>query len=386
MTLEALNARPVSAGLRVQRGAHLVRTILAGPGVTLFVTLLLLCVSRAALADPSFKPPFLPAQGSTSPSNGDLNPYGLAVVPANFPGHTLTPGQLLVSNFNNNEAGGNLQGQGTTIVIIDPNTAQQLGVFFQGTSPIGFTNALAIVKEGFVFAGSVFTTLPDASDPTPGPLLVLDKNGNQIEAITTGTNGPWGLAINDQGNSAQLFVSNVFDGTVTRLNVSFKKGNFSVVGSPTTIASGYAFGLDAAGLVVGPAGLAYDSGSDGLYVASEDDNEIFVITKASTRTSDAGTGTLVFSDSHLQGPLGLMIAPNGDLITANADPDAHNDPDQPSELVEFTKKGTFVRAFSIDSQQGGAFAILNVHSDKVNEFAWVDDVVSTISIFRLSSQ
>lgn len=385
MTLEAFNANPVSAGRKVQKGARFGRTILAGLGATL----LLLCVSRAALADSSPKPPFLPAQGSTSPSSpfsADLNPYGLAMVPANFPGHTLMPGELLVSNFNNSEAGGNVQGQGTTIVIIDPTTAQQLGVFFQGTSPIGFTNALGVVKAGFVFAGSVFTTQPDASDPTAGPLLVLDRNGNQVDAITTGINGPWGLAINDQGNTAQLFVSNVFDGTITRLNVSFKKGNFSVVGSPTTIASGYAFAPDAAGVVVGPAGLAYDSASDRLYVASEDDNEIFVITKASTRTSDAGMGTLVFSDSHLEGPLGLMIAPNGDLITANADPDAHNDPNQPSELVEFTKKGKFVRAFSIDSQQGGAFAILNLHSDNVNQFAWVDDVVSTINIFRLSSQ
>jgi len=26
-------------------------------------------------------PPFLPPQGSTSPTNGDLNPYGLALVP-----------------------------------------------------------------------------------------------------------------------------------------------------------------------------------------------------------------------------------------------------------------------------------------------------------------
>jgi DNA-binding beta-propeller fold protein YncE len=381
MILEAFNANPVSADPKVKKGTHAGRTILAGLGAAL----LLLCVSRAALADPSPKPPFLPAQGSTSPSNGDLVPYGLAVVPDFFPGHTLKPGQLLVSNFNNSAANGNLAGQGSTIVIIDPNTAQQLGVFFQGTSPIGFTNALAIVKAGFVFAGSVFTTLPDASDPTPGPLLVLDKNGNQVDAITTGTNGPWGLAVNDQGNSAQLFVSNVFDGTVTRLKVSFKKGVFSVVGAPTTIASGYAFNLDASALVVGPAGLAYDCASDRLYVASEDDNEIFVIKNAST-TTGGGKGTLVFSDSHLEGPLGLIIAPNGHLITANADPTAFQDPAHPSELVEFTKKGTFVREFSIDSQLGGAFAILNVSHDNVNQFAWVDDVPSTISILRLSSQ
>jgi hypothetical protein len=38
---------------------------------------------------------------STIPSNGDVNPYGVAFVPENFPaGGKLNPGDLLVSNFN----------------------------------------------------------------------------------------------------------------------------------------------------------------------------------------------------------------------------------------------------------------------------------------------
>ena len=380
MEFAAFSANSVSAGLRVEKGIAGVRKILAGLGAAL----MLLCVGRAALAFPV--KPFIPAQGSTSPSNGDLVPYGLAVVPHNFPGHTLKSGQLLVSNFNSGATTvnpGGLAGQGKTIVIIDPTTAQQLGVFFQGTSPIGFTNALAIVPEGFVFAGSVFTTNSNASNPTAGPLLVFDKNGNLVDSITTGTNGPWGLAVSDLGDSAQLFVSNVFDGTVTRLNVFFHKDSVSVVGSPTTIGSGYAFGLDTSALVVGPAGLAYDSQHDRLYVASEDDNEIFVIENAST-TSGGGQGTLVFSDPHLEGPLGLIVAPNGHLITANADPTVHQDAANPSELVEFTKSGKFVREFSIDPNLGAAFAILNVTLDNVNQFAWVDDVTSTISILLLA--
>lgn len=45
---------------------------------------------------------------STIPSNGDLNPYGVAFVPAGFPpGGSIAAGDLLVVNFNNN---GNLQG------------------------------------------------------------------------------------------------------------------------------------------------------------------------------------------------------------------------------------------------------------------------------------
>jgi len=349
-------------------------------------TLALLLVAQIALAHSTYQP-LLPVQASTSPSNGDLNPYGLAVVPSGFPkGGSVASGQLLVSNFNNSSEDGNLQGQGTTIVTMDPATGIQTGVFYQGSAPIGFSNALAVARAGFVFAGSVFTTTPDASDPTAGPRLVLDSNGKLVDSITTGTNGPWGLALNDKGKTAQLFVSNVFDGTVTRLEVSFAKGSFSVVGSPTTIASGYAFGLDAAALVVGPAGLAYDSKHDILYVASEDDNEIFAIASASKTTTSSGKGTLIFSDSHLEGPLGLIIAPNGDLIAANADPDAHENPNNPSALVEFTPAGKFVREFSIDPNQGAAFAILNTAVNGVNQFAYVDDFASTLTVWRLTTK
>src|SRR5262249_55674936 len=232
-------------------------------------------------------------------------------------------------------------------------------------------------------AGSVFTT-PANSAGQNGGLLVIDHLGHLVTTIMTGTNGPWGLAIKGQDNGALLFVSNVLDGTVTRIEVSFK-GGFNTVGSPTTIADGYAFGPDDAGLVVGPAGLAYDRKKDVLYVASEDDNEIFAIPDASMANSSVGPGTLVFADpTHLHGPLGLMIAPNGNLITANADPAVHVDPTQPSELVEFTVKGKFVRQFSIDPNNGSAFALLNTSANGANEFAFVDDFVSSLTVLRLA--
>jgi len=48
------------------------------------------------------------APTSTSPSNGDVNPYGIAYVPTGFPaGGTIVAGDILVSNFNNSA---NLQG------------------------------------------------------------------------------------------------------------------------------------------------------------------------------------------------------------------------------------------------------------------------------------
>ena len=53
------------------------------------------------------------AHASTMPSDGDVNPYAVAVVPEES--GDLHQGHVLVSNFNNSM---NLQGMGTTIVEI----------------------------------------------------------------------------------------------------------------------------------------------------------------------------------------------------------------------------------------------------------------------------
>jgi sugar lactone lactonase YvrE len=330
--------------------------------------------------------PIVPLEISTAPSNGDLNPYGLINVPAGFPAGSIRTGQLLVSNFNNSA---NVQGKGTTIIAVDPQTGKT-SLFFGGAAntPLGFSNALTLARAGFVFAGSVPTSDPKGTMAKPGALLVLDNQGNLVTRLLPDDkiDGPWGMAINDQGDEAQLFVSNVLDGTITSFEVSFEHGNFAVVGSPLTIARGYRFGTDPSAVVVGPAGLAYDGDSDTLYVASELDNEIFALNGAATTESDLGKGDVVFSDStHLRGPLGLILATNGDLITANADPTTVTDTTAgPSEIVEFTKNGHFVRTFSIDSAPGSAFALNEVLGKLSSQFSYVDDTESTLTIWRLS--
>jgi DNA-binding beta-propeller fold protein YncE len=138
-------------------------------------------------------------------------------------------------------------------------------------------------------------------------------------------------------------------------------------------------------LVIGPAGLVYNPLRDTLYVAAEADNEIFAIANAGTSTGSTSKGTLVYQDNkHLHGPLGLIVAPDGNFVTANADPAAHVDPTQPSELVEFTPGGVFVRQYSIDPNTGSAFAILNVPMFGANQFSYVDDFSSTITILKLT--
>jgi hypothetical protein len=59
--------------------------------------------------------------GPTVPPNGDVNPYGVAVVGRSQGAEVA--GDVLVSNFNSGPGPAGLQGRGTTIVQLDPSRA-----------------------------------------------------------------------------------------------------------------------------------------------------------------------------------------------------------------------------------------------------------------------
>ncbi|HLW78582.1 MAG TPA: hypothetical protein VKU44_03195 [Terriglobia bacterium] len=338
--------------------------------------------------------PNLPASptinANTVPANGDVNPYGVAFVPSGFPsGGPLHPGDVAVSNFNDM---GNAQGTGSTIVGIDPAGNQSL--FFQASTMLGLTTALGVLQRGFVLVGSLPSsgTCTQSGDQElgvgQGSLLILDHTGNVVQNLSNAAllDGPWDLTVQDQGEFAQVFVSNALSGTVTRLDLKIPKSGIGViVQSMTQIASGYTHLCNTSALVVGPTGLAFDSVRNILYVASTGDNAVYVIPGAGTRSTDAGTGTLVYQDSfHLHGPLGLALAPNGDLISSQGDA-VNPDPTQPSELVEFTPGGQFIAQVPIDSSgmEGGAFGLAIELTAKGIRFAAVDDISNTLEVWNL---
>lgn len=314
---------------------------------------------------------------STVPANGDVNPYGVAFVPNGFaPGGMLHAGDVLVSNFNN---GDNLQGTGTTIVDITPSGRQKL--FFQG-SGLGLTTALGVLRQGFVIVGNLPTTDGTSATAQPGSLLILNRFGKVVLDLSNSTmlDGPWDLAVVDHGTTAQVFVANVLSGTVTRLDLVVTPHMVHVV-SMTQIGSGYAHHSDPAALEVGPTGLAYDPRTDTLYVAATADNAIFAIHHAAVRHTDAGMGTLVYrDDAHLHGPLGLALAPNGDLITTNGDAvNPPSDPSQENEMVEFTPQGQFVGQRPVDtSADGAAFGLAVETTRNHTTLAAVDDATNTL--------
>lgn len=322
---------------------------------------------------------------STIPANGDLNPYGVAFVPQGFPsGGTIAAGDVLVANFNNS---GNAQGTGTTIIQLTPRgTLAPPGsatTFF--TSKLtGLSTALGVLRRGFVVVGNVPTADGTFNTIGQGALQIINRHGKSVQVWTDPVflDGPWDLALSDEGARAHIFVSNVLNGTVSRLDVSVGAAGLTLL-KKQTIAAGYPHMPNDAALVLGPTGLAFDEANDTLYVASTADNAIYAISHASLATSAFGTGRLVFADPHLRGPLALRFAPNGDLLTANGDA-VNADVLHPSEIVEFTKSGHFVREYNVDPSQGGAFGLDTVtDSDGGFNYAAVDDVANSISVYRL---
>jgi hypothetical protein len=330
--------------------------------------------------------PFLPRviNSSTIPANGDVNPYGVAIVPEGFPsGGTISSGDALASNFNNSA---NLQGAGTTIVQLTPTGALAppgTATVFYTSSLQGLSTALGVLKRGFVVVGNVPTTDGTFATIGAGALQVIDRNGNWLATWTDPVflNGPWDLALHDEGATAHLYVSNVLSGTVSRLDLAVSSSGVTIT-QKTTIANGYSVAPNAAAVVLGPTGLAYDESTDTLYVASTSDNAIYSVSHASHRSSPEHRGSVVFRSSHLRGPLALRMAPNGNLLTANGDA-VNADVLHPSEIVEFTKWGQYVREYDVDSSQGGAFGLDVRASGDGFDYAVIDDVTNTFTITHL---
>jgi hypothetical protein len=273
---------------------------------------------------------------STVPANGDVNPYGVTVVPQTA--GKLVRGDILVSNFNDKA---NVQGTGTTIVEISPNGSMRPFARL-GTLPpsdrcpggVGLTTGLEVLPGGWVVVGSLPTTsggaLP-AVNPT-GCLIVLNSHGAPVETwVNQDINGPWDMTLRAQAGHAALFVSNVLSRTasgnsrppasglctVVRINIALASGTRPRLTSVTVIGSGFPWRQDKAALVQGPTGLALGRAGT-LYVASTISSSISAIPDAITRTSPIKPDTgLLTSGGALNGPLGLTIAPNGDLIAVN---------------------------------------------------------------------
>jgi len=355
-----------------------------GRGVRLAAAILTVIVAVASAQAHSIS-----TISSTIPSNGDVNPYGLVVVPTTT--GSLTAGNLLISNFNNSS---NLQGTGTTIVQISPSGSFSLFAQINpnnlpGPCPggVGLTTALVALKSGWVIVGSLPTTDGTSATAQAGCLLVLDSNGNVVETFYGSLiNGPWDMTAADGGSVAALFVSNVLNGTVAgggnivnqgtvvRLNLAIPNGAMPNLESMTVVGSGFSERTDPVALVIGPTGVGLSPDNKTLYVADSLNNRIAAISNALIRTTSDGPGTTVSQGGSLNDPLGLTVTPSGNILTTDG-----ND----GFVVETTPAGQQIGKVLLDNNGsppgvGALFGLVTVGGKTY----FVDDDENALNLFQ----
>ena len=325
---------------------------------------------------------------STVPANGDVNPYGIALVPTST--GKLQAGNLLVSNFNDTA---NNQGTGTTIVQLSPTGQHSLFASISastlpGSCPggVGLTTALSILPGGYVVVGSLPTTNGKSATAKLGCLIVLDDTGKPVSTISgLQIAGPWDMTSSTQGGTTTLFVSNALDGgaakgvhtvknsTVLRIRVQSGTGQPPKVIDQEVIANGIPWRDDPAALVIGPTGVAL--AHDGtLYLADTLSNRIAAIPQAMTRTTPAaGGGTTVSRGGKLNQPLGLTLAPNGDILTTNAGD---------GNIVETTPAGKQLIAQTADKKTGAGSLFGLVINPVGTGVFYVDDGDNTLKLLH----
>ena len=325
---------------------------------------------------------------STVPANGDVNPYGIVIVPGTT--GTLRAGDLLVSNFNDKA---NNQGTGTTIVQISPSGKRSLfstisANALPGSCPggVGLTTALSVLPGGYVVVGSLPTTNGKSATAQLGCLIVVDSHGKPVSTISgPQIAGPWDMTAATQGNVTNLFVSNALNGgaakgvhtinnsTVLRIRVQSGKGQPPKVLGEQVVANRIPWRDDPDALVIGPTGVALAKNGT-LYFADTLSNRIAAIPQALTRTTPArGGGTTVSRGGWLSQPLGLTLAPNGNILTANAGN---------GNIVETTPVGRQLLLRTADKKTGAGSLFGLVVNPAGTAVYFVDDGDNTLKLLH----
>jgi hypothetical protein len=193
--------------------------------------------------------------------------------------------------------------------------------------------------------------------------------------VTNVLNGTVGAALDVRPpiDLTQTAGPTVNRGTVLRLLVTTPSDGYGVprLLDSDVIGSGFGEHTDPAALVIGPTGVGI--GRNGtLYVADSVGNRITAIPNALFRERSAGTGRTVSVGGRINGPLGLAIAPGGDILTVNSGD---------GNIVETTPRGKQVAVMTITP--GGAGALFGIavapHGSGVY---FVDDSVNTLDLLH----
>ncbi len=165
------------------------------------------------------------------------------------------------------------------------------------------------------------------------------------------------------------------------------------------IGSGFAERTDPAALVIGPTGVGLSKldrndrkedwdrdkgdgkedrngeGDDVLYVADSLNNRIQVIRHPLTRTTSAGTGSTLSANGGLNDPLGLVVAPNGHILTVN---------DNDGFITEITPQGDQIAQVLLDNTGAppGAGTLFGLAFDPQAGVYFVDNGSNTLNLLH----
>ena len=105
--------------------------------------------------------------------------------------------------------------------------------------------------------------------------------------------------------------------TVVRLDLALSPASPPKLTSSTVIGTDFPWRADKTALILAPTGLAL--GGDGtLYADDTQTNSVSAIPRALTRTSAITAAAATISTGNaLDAPLGMTLAPNGDLVVVN---------------------------------------------------------------------
>ena len=272
---------------------------------------------------------------------GDQNPYGLAIAPVTA--GKITAGDLVVCNFND---AANVQGNGTTIVVLHPTPGATPAHVAQSASLKG-CDALTMDGNDAIYTADFVAN--DAPIFAPAGVLA-SANANAawsgpFGAIFSPTAGPFG--------SASVFESNATSGTVSRMDL--RSG--AVVGVET-IATGFKPNTGVPGSILGASGLTYNVNSDQLYVVDGGMNRLVAFTQASMIPANgivvsangfsgpsAANARIVSANPAINAPISAALLVNGDVVVGNTGD---------NNMLEFTPSGALVATKNVDSGNPGA--------------------------------
>jgi hypothetical protein len=288
---------------------------------------------------------------STTPTNGDENPYSVGVAPVSA--GSVHRGDVIVDNFN---AKSNEQGTGTTLMDVTPAGKATLLATIPKTlancpGGVGLSTAFTMLKVGgWMIVGSAPSADGTTKTAGAGCLIELNPAGKVVGTIAgPKIDGPWDMATIDDGSTATLFVTNTLfgvkapgqavldDGTLLRIDLSVSASAPPTVTSETVIATGLPEQASASAFVRGPTGVAVIGST--AYVASPLQNAIVKVPDALTRTTADTAPAKVSSGGELHQPIAMVASPENDLLVANG---------LNGDVVEVSTAGKQLREFSID--------------------------------------